>query len=227
MKALKVIVLLLSVSVASVLVWNAARNQNPAKRGSKDTISPAEMQGSSKSKAIGQDLIDFEREEVVAHDLAPSSKSGGLIEPEDIQEIVESDKSASKVTDEEVKRTRDMMMSTSKSGRIMSDEKIREMLEQQKKEELEYKKDRKLMPSSKSIDAILKPKDVKEIIEGDESGSRQEPKLIPSSKNPIRLLEPKDVERIVEGGGSDFIKPQEPQLPPQEDPFAPAKEKDK
>jgi hypothetical protein len=87
------------------------------------------------------------------------------------------------VTEEEVKRKRDAMLSTSKSGVIMSDDKIREMLENEKKEELKYKKN---------------------------------PNLIPSSKSPIRLLEPQDVERIIERGPSDFIKPLEPDVSPQE-----------
>ena len=93
----------------------------------------------------------------------------------------------------------------------MSDEKIREMLEDQKKEEFKHEKSRKLMPSSKSIDAILKPEDVKEIIEGDEPKNLPELNLIPSSKNPNRLLEPKDVEKIIERGVSDFVKPVEPE----------------
>ena len=109
-----------------------------------------------------------------------------------------------------------MLMSTSKSGRIMSDDKIREMLEERKKEELRHKKARKLMPSSKSIDAILKPEDVKEIIEGDEPENLPELNLIPSSKNPNRILKREDIEQIIEGRKSDFEKPLEPKLPPLE-----------
>jgi len=142
------------------------------------------MQGSSKSKAIGQGLLGLEPEdEVVAHDLAPSSKSGGLIEPEDIEEIVEGDKSAPKVTDEEVKRTRDMMMSTSKSGRIMSDDQIREMLENQKKEALKQKTDPHLMPSSKSFSGpIFEPKELEKIVEGEKQDSNDQQKLLPEEE---------------------------------------------
>ncbi|MCE2959703.1 MAG: hypothetical protein ACK46A_08195 [Akkermansiaceae bacterium] len=212
MKALKVLVLLVSISAASVLVWYAARNKKPAERDGRDAISAAEMQGSSKSKIIGQVFLNVESEDTLdANILAPSSKSAGIIGPDDISEIVESDEGEFKVTEEEVSRMRDMMMSTSKSGRIMSDEKIREMLEDQKKEEFKHEKSRKLMPSSKSIDAILKPEDVKEIIEGDEPKNLPELNLIPSSKNPNRLLEPKDVEKIIERGVSDFVKPVEPE----------------
>lgn len=172
---LRVLVLLVSISAASVLVWNATRDQKPMETQEEYKISPKKMQGSSKMKTV-----------ITA----------------DIIETMDSDIA---VTDEEVKRTREMMLSTSKSGRIMSDDKIREMLEEQKKEP-------KLMPSSKSIDAILKPKDVEEMVEGREPRI----KLIPSTKNPGRILDKQEVEEIIEGKKSDFEKPVEPVLPPQE-----------
>jgi hypothetical protein len=219
MNPLKVLVLLVSISAASALVWNATRNKKPAERDGKDAISAAEMQGSSKSKIIGQVFLNVESEDTLdANILAPSSKSAGIIGPDDISEIVESDESAPKVTDEEVKRMRDMMMSTSKSGRIMSDDKIREMLEDLKKEELKPKPDPHLIPSSKVM--IMEPifdfKTLEKIIENKKEEKKEGVELIPSSKSPIRLLEPKDVERMMESEKSDFEKPPEPELPPQE-----------
>jgi hypothetical protein len=175
---LRLFVLLISISAASVLVWNATRDKKSKQVQKEDMISPSSMQGSSKQKAVVDSgmIFEFEQETFVYE-----------------------------VTDEEVKRTRDMMLSTSKSGIIMSDDKIREMLEAQRKE-------RKLMPSSKSIDAILKPKDVEEMVEGREPRI----KLIPSTKNPGRILDKQEVKEIIEGEKSDFEKPVEPALPPQE-----------
>ncbi|MFN6269562.1 MAG: hypothetical protein ACK40T_04145, partial [Akkermansiaceae bacterium] len=78
MKALKVLVLLVSISAASVLVGYAARNKKPAERDGRDAISAAEMQGSSKSKIIGQVFLNVESEDTLdANILAPSSKSAG------------------------------------------------------------------------------------------------------------------------------------------------------
>lgn len=209
--------LLVSISAASVLVWNATRNRRPAERGSKDTISPTEMLGSSKSKAIGKELFDYEPENAVdANILVPSSKSALVLDADEAIDIIDGS-IFSKVTDEEVKRTRDMMMLGSKSGRVMSDEEIRKMLENQKKP-------RKLMPSSKSIDAILRPDDVKEVIEGSGAEKKQAP-LMHSSKVSSAILRAKDVEEIIEPEKRDPHAKQE--VPPQEDPFAPSEEKAK
>lgn len=172
----RVFVLVVSISAASVLVWNAARDKKSKQVQKEGVISPSSMQGSSKSKAVGLDIFEFVEEPAVTA-----------------------------VADEEVEKTRNAMLSTSKSGIIMSDDEIREMLEAQKKE-------RKLMPSSKSIDAILKPKDVEEMVEGREPRI----KLIPSTKNPGRILDMQEVQEIIEGEKSDFEKPVEPILPPQE-----------
>lgn len=193
LQILRVCVLLVSISAASVLVWNATRDQKPKQAEEEDKISPKKMQGSSKVRVV----ID-------------SDNIKELTQAE-ADEFIDSPHSQSNVTDEEVKRTRDMMMSTSKSGKIMSDDKIREMLEDRKKEELKLKKEQKLMPSSKSIDAILSRRDVQEIIESSKTENQQEPNLIPSSKNPSRLLDPKEVEKIIERSAFDFVKPQEPE----------------
>lgn len=228
MKALKVLVLLVSISAASALVWNATREQKPKDVREKSAFTTEELQGSSKSRAVvGFDEIkQLDFKPVESDDLIASPKSGGIIEPEDISEIVESDKSVPKVTDEEVKRTRDMMMSTSKSGIIMSDDKIREMLEDQKKEELNQKSKPHLMPSSKSIDAILRVKDVEEIIEGSKLEKKQETPLMHSSKSfSGPLFKPKELEKIIEGEKKDPNA--DPVSPPVEDPFSPTEKKEK
>lgn len=195
MKALRVLVLLVSISAASVLVWNATRNKGGS---NEETFGSDEMIGSSKSMPLDMDLLHFE-----PVDMQASPKSGPIILPDEVAEIVEGKPSEVTVTDEEVKKMRDSMLSTSKSGIIMSDDKIRELLENQKKV--------KLMPSSKSLDAVLVPLDLRGIVEGGGSEKEKEPKLIPSTKNPIRLVEPKDLEKIIEPGESDFNKPVEPE----------------
>lgn len=217
---LRAVVLLVSISAASVLVWNATRNKEDAERGSKDSFSSGEMQGSTKSKAVVDpgNLKFFEPDRVDASDLIESPKSGGIIEPEDISKIAESADPEPKVTDEEVKRTRDMMMSTSKSGRIMSDDKIREMLEKKAKFKAEMVVESKphLMSSSKSGPAMT----LDEFLRFMEAGQKASPKddaeiheiLMHSSKSfsgPI--FKPKDLEKIVEGD-----KKEDGLLPPQE-----------
>lgn len=122
--------LLVSISAVSALVWNATRNQKSDETLNNGSISSEEMLGSSKSKAVGVDF-DF-----MEGDLAVSPKSGPVVTDDELRKMVE-DPAEAKVTDEDVKRTRDTMMSTSKSGRIMSDDQIRKMLEERKKEELE------------------------------------------------------------------------------------------
>ncbi len=175
--------LLVSISAASVLVWNATRDQKP-KQAEEDKISPKKMQGSSKMKTV-----------ITA----------------DIIETMETDYI---VTDEEVKRTRDMMLSTSKSGRVMSDDKIREMLEEQKKEELKHKTQKNLIPSSKSMDPILTPIDIKDFIEGNDVEKKAP--LMHSSKAPLGpLIDQKDLENIIEGKKQDSNDLQK--LPPQEE----------
>ena len=148
-KILRICVLLVSVSAASVLVWYATQNNKLDQEKNKTTISPEEMQGSSKSKVIvGADKI---------REMSQDEAEGFI---RDIEA-----NNGPTVTDEEVKRTRDMMMSTSKSGRIISDDDIRKMLEEQKKAESEIESKLRLMPSSKSIAPILEPEDVKKIVE--------------------------------------------------------------
>jgi hypothetical protein len=140
MRILRLSVLLLSVSAASLLVWHAARGRNQDKPGKDAVIAPESSQGSGKSKAIGADLSEFTEQPFVPP-----------------------------VTEEEVKTVRDAMLSTSKSGVIMSDQAIREMLERQKK-----------------------------AFPGEKDGRNPEADLIPSSKNPVRLIEPKELRKLVE-----------------------------
>lgn len=179
LQILRVCVLLVSISAASVLVWNATRDQKPKENRKDEVISQESMLGSSKSKAVGVDLFEFEQETYVYE-----------------------------VTDEEVKRTREAMLSTSKSGRVMSDDQIREMLEERKKE-------KKLMPSSKSIDAILRPEDVGKLIQGSKTDKKSD-SFMHSSKAPLGpLIDQKDLETIIEGKKQDSNDLQK--LPPQEE----------
>jgi len=218
MKALKVLVLLVSISAASALVGNATRNKGAMTREANDAISPANMQGSSKSKAIGQNLFIFEPSEVDASDLIVSPKSGGIIEPEDISEIAGSGEPASKVTDEEVKAMRDALLSTSKSGRIMSDDKIREMLENKAKLKAEMVVESKphLMSSSKSgpamtLDEFLRFMEAKQKASPKEDAESHEILMHSSKSFSGPIFKPKELEKIVEGD-----KKEDGLLPPQE-----------
>lgn len=71
------------------------------------------------------------------------------------------------VTDEEVKRARESMLKSSKSGLIMSDDQIRAMLETQKKNSL--------LPSTKNPTRLVSPEDIKQAVEPPKN-------LLPSSK---------------------------------------------
>lgn len=164
MKILKVVVLLLSIAGGSLVVWNATRDKGA---NNKDEISSKEMIGSSKSKMTGLDLHGFDSDYLQA-----SPKSGPIMDPEDVAEIVEDEPSEITVTDEEVKKMRESMLSTSKSGRIMSDDKIREMLEGQKREKAKAKAqaipEQNLLRSSKSFSgSIIEGAELKKIIEGE------------------------------------------------------------
>ena len=75
------------------------------------------------------------------------------------------------VTDEEVRATRDAMMSTSKSGLIMSEEDIRKMLEEEKKAE----------KAGPPVPAVPDADD-----------------LAPSSKNPGRAISPEQLKEQIE-----------------------------
>lgn len=78
------------------------------------------------------------------------------------------------VTDEEVRATRDAMMSTSKSGIIMSEEDVRKMLEERKKGERDAPIN-PIMPEMPDVDD-----------------------LAPSSKNPGRAISPEELRKQIE-----------------------------
>ena len=78
------------------------------------------------------------------------------------------------VTDEEVRATRDAMMSTSKSGIIMSEEDVRKMLEERKKAERDAPIN-PLMPEMPDVDD-----------------------LAPSSKSPGRAISPAELRNQIE-----------------------------
>lgn len=212
--------LLVSISAASALVWNATRDKEATAPDSSAPLGSGEMQGSTKSKAVVDpgNLKFFEPDRVDANDLIESPKSGGVIEPEDISIIAESAEPEPKVTDEEVTRTRDMLMSTSKSGRIMSDDQIREMLENKAKLKAEMVVESKphLMNSSKSgpamtIDEFLRFMGAKQKASPKDDAESQEPLMHSSKSFSGPIFKPKDLEKIVEGD-----KKEDGLLPPQE-----------
>lgn len=101
------------------------------------------------------------------------------------------------VTDEEVTRMRESMLSTSKSGLVMSHEDVRAMLHKQKV--AERVTPGQLIGGSKSI-TIVKPE-----------------LLLSSSKNPSVVIAPEDLKKNAEGKG-DFVNPHAPKDPAHEEP---------
>ena len=86
------------------------------------------------------------------------------------------------VTDEEVRATRELMLSSSKSGLIMSEEDVRKMLEEKKKAEIEgppvplAPDVNDLAPSSKNPNRAITRDDIKKILE---SRPQQEQPTLP------------------------------------------------
>lgn len=75
---LKVLVLMVSISAASVLVWNATRDKKPKETQKDGVISPESMQGSIKSRAV-VDFVEIKQLDInpiEGDDLIFSSKSG-------------------------------------------------------------------------------------------------------------------------------------------------------
>lgn len=93
------------------------------------------------------------------HDTVDDKTKGDFVDPKIV------------VTDEEVRATRELMLSSSKSGLIMSEEDIRKMLEEKKKAEKEGP------PSPPAPDAH---------------------NLAPSSKNPSRVIPPGELKQFME-----------------------------
>lgn len=161
-KMLRVLVLLISISAASCLVWNASRNEKLKKESKAD---PADMQF--------------------------STKSGPMMSPDDVKQL-------------DRKGAND----------------FKAPVEGNPVKSLES---RDLIPSSKSIDAIITPRDLEGLREGSEARQRRD--IMSSSKNPHRLIDPKDVEEMIEGKNQktnnidDALE--------EEDPFSPNKKKEK
>jgi hypothetical protein len=164
---LRVLVLLVSISAASVLIWNASRHQKPHETQEGSTFDPDDMQVSPKSGPMlsSDDIKTLDNDPLVNY----GTKIEGI--PVDISEVTN------------------------------------------------------FIPSSKSIDAILKAKDVEGIIEGRKTENKQEPPLMSSSKSSLPIFEPKDLEKIIEPEKRDPNAKQE--LPPQQDPFAPKEKNEK
>jgi hypothetical protein len=69
------------------------------------------------------------------------------------------------VTDQEVQASRNAMMRSSKFGGAISEEDVRDMLENQKRKELQQNANN-LAPSSKSR-VLINPQEIKQVIEGE------------------------------------------------------------
>ena len=149
---------------------------------------------------------------------------------DDISEIVESGEPSPKVTDEEVKKTRDAMMSTSKSGRIMSDDQIRKMLEDQKNEESKVKEKPHLMHSSKSgpamgINDLYKFMEAMQKASPNDHIESQEPLMHSSKSFSGPVFEPKELKKIIEGKNQKSNNIEDALQ--EEDPFSPEMKKQK
>ncbi len=134
-RILKVLVLLVSISAASVLVWNAARDQKP--------------KGTQKK---------------------PAAK----IESREVSDVVENPFQP-KVTDAEAKAKREILMNSSKSAIMVSDDEVRKMLEQPVGIVKPH-----LMHSSKSIIMpVFGKSDMEKIIEGEKQAPNTEGETAP------------------------------------------------
>jgi hypothetical protein len=162
LQILRVCVLLISISAASCLVWNASRKEEPKKESAVDS---ANMQF--------------------------STKSGPPMSPNDVKQLDKKGASDFKAPIEGIP------VKSLESG--------------------------DLMPSSKSIDAILTRRDLEGLRRGDEAKQRTD--IMSSSKNPNRLIEPKDVEEMIEGKNQKSNNIDDALQ--EEDPFSPDKKKEK
>jgi hypothetical protein len=162
---LRVCVLLVSISAASVLVWNATRNKEPKETRKDDVVSPSSMQSSSKSMIFDHIRIE---------DFSPITVEGG--------KVIFSSKEGFEMSEEEMRawklateaELKPHLMSSSKSGPAMTlDEFFKFMEARQKatsKDDTESQEP--LMHSSKSFSGpVFEPKELKKIIEGE----KQEP----------------------------------------------------
>ena len=154
--------LLISISAASCLVWNASRNEKLKKESKVD---PDDMQF--------------------------SSKSGPMMSKDDVKQLDKKGASDFKAPIEGIP------VKSLESG--------------------------DLIPSSKSIDAILTRRDLEGLRRGDEAKQRTD--IMSSSKNPNRLIEPKDLEKMIEGKNQKSNNIED--VLQEEDPFSSNKKKEK
>jgi cystathionine beta-lyase/cystathionine gamma-synthase len=161
---LKMLALLFSVSAAGFYVWHASR-KDPAQSQKPVPVTQAD---DFTEPLAGLDVTGKERDTATDNNqpetLIQSGKNPNrIIRAEEVKQL-EEPKPACVVTAAEVEAIRKSMLSTSKSGRIMGDADIRRMLEVQPEKKVQVKPET-LMRSSKSIDAILRKDDVKQLAE--------------------------------------------------------------
>jgi hypothetical protein len=149
-RLMKFLVLFFSIAAVSAYVWHATQRKQPAV-----THSHPESQENHNGLMLS------------------SSKSAAFLLQEDAKEILGNQPKevtlptpveAPVISDEEVKRVRDNMLRSSKSGMVMSEEDVRKMLEKRAESPQNPPGAGELAPSSKSM-RIASPEEVKELAE--------------------------------------------------------------
>ncbi len=175
------------------MVWNATRDKGVANR---DEIESKEMIGSSKSRVM-VDFVEFDPD-----DMQVSPKSGPVMDSEDIAKMVEDKSSGIKITDEEVKKTREQMMMSSKLGFVMSEEEVRKMLEDRAKEEEKTK----VEPAKENPSKV---------IISDEEVKRMRDMMMSTSKSG-RIMSDDKIREMLEEQKKESEKKAEPEQPEQQ-----------
>ncbi len=152
-RLMKFLVLFFSIAAVSAYVWHATQRKQPAV-----THSHPESQENHNGLMLS------------------GSKSAAAVRLEDVKELKQIFKDqkeqaplpapveAPVISDEEVKRVRDNMLRSSKSGMVMSEEDVRKMLEKKAESPQNPPGAGELAPSSKSM-RIASPEEVKELAE--------------------------------------------------------------
>ncbi|MDP4624766.1 MAG: hypothetical protein NWT08_06475 [Akkermansiaceae bacterium] len=128
-RLLRVIVLLLSITGAGAYVWFSSQHNKP---------SPASPQEKTVELNDSEPSIADEEIETI---ILPSSKSAPIFNPENAKDFIELVPAPSPllpkeniITDEEVQERWDILMSSSKSGLVISEEDIGKIMEKEAEE---------------------------------------------------------------------------------------------
>ena len=152
-RLMKFLVLFFSITAVSAYVWHASqRKQTTALQSTPDNTENVDgliLSGSKSAAAVR--LEDVKELKQIFKDQKEQAPLPAPVE-------------APVISDEEVKRVRDNMLRSSKSGLVMSEEDVRKMLEKRAESPQNPPGAGELAPSSKSM-RIASPEEVKELAE--------------------------------------------------------------